>query len=163
MIDIAGGSNDVYSVKRLKQKLQDKYKDFIFFAEVQGRKNVVCLRNMADCIINDKWYEAKKQNIQDESERIVACAAKIINAEIREMTFKTDTYPSNHVIRDTDAGLEWLPPLLKNFMNKITKSEIQQASIGLHRALCTTTFGDSFINFWNWCNIGPHFRIGMVN
>ena len=68
MIDIAGGSNDVYSVKRLKQKLQDKYKDFIFFAEIQGRKNVVCLRNMADFIINDKWYEAKKQNIQDKSE-----------------------------------------------------------------------------------------------
>ena len=64
---IVGGSNDVYSVKRLKQKLQDKYKDFIFFAEVQGRKNVVYLRNVADFIINDKWYEAKKQNIQDKS------------------------------------------------------------------------------------------------
>ena len=129
MIDIAG-SNDVYSVKRLKQKFQDKYKDFIFFAEIQGRKNVVCLRNMADFIINEKWYEAKKQVIQDKSERIIACAAKIIKAEIREMTFKTDTYPSNHDIWDTDSGLEWLPPLLKNFMNKITKSKIQQASIG---------------------------------
>ena len=81
-------------------------------------------------IINDKSFEAKKQNIQDESERIVACAAKIIKAELKETTFKTDTYPSNHDIRDTDAGLEWLPPLLKNFMNKITKSKIQQASIG---------------------------------
>ena len=103
VIDIAGGSNDVYPVKRLKQKLQDKYKDFIFFAEVQGRKNVVCLRNMADFIINDKWYEAKKQNIQDKSERIIACAAKIIKLEIRQMTFKTDTYLSIHDIRDTDA------------------------------------------------------------
>ena len=63
-------------------------------------------------------------------ERIIACAEKIINAEIREMTFKTDTYPSNHDIQDTDAGLKWLPPLLKNFMNKITKSKIQLSSIG---------------------------------
>ena len=29
---------DVYSVKRLKQKLQDRYRDHLSFAEVNGRK-----------------------------------------------------------------------------------------------------------------------------
>ena len=33
---------EVYTVKRLKQKLQDHYKEFIFFAEVEARGNVVC-------------------------------------------------------------------------------------------------------------------------
>lgn len=36
----------VYSIKRLKQKLQEHYKECIFFAEVEGRSNVVCFRNM---------------------------------------------------------------------------------------------------------------------
>ena len=76
------------------------------------------------------------------------------------MIFKTDTYPSNHDIRDTEAGVEWLPPLLKNFMNKITKSTIQQASIG--QCIMRSARPRS-INFWNWCNIGLHFRIKMVN
>ena len=34
-------NKDVSSVKRLKQKLQDRYREHLFFAEVNGRKNVV--------------------------------------------------------------------------------------------------------------------------
>ena len=32
------------------------YEDFVFFAEVDGRGTVLCFRNMASCIVNDKWY-----------------------------------------------------------------------------------------------------------
>ena len=67
--------SEVYGVKRLKQKLQEKYKDFVFFAEICGRKNVVCFRNMASWIIRDKWYE-RKTNAEDEAKRIVETAVK---------------------------------------------------------------------------------------
>ena len=40
-------------------------------AEVNGRENVVCFRDMTSLIINDKWYEAKRDNVEDESERIM--------------------------------------------------------------------------------------------
>ena len=40
---------------------------------------------MANLIINDKWYEATRDNIEDESEGIVLAAAKIIKNQIREM------------------------------------------------------------------------------
>ena len=60
-------NEDVYYVKRLKQKLQYCYRDHLFFAEANGRKNVVCFRDMASLIINDKWYEAKRDNIEDKS------------------------------------------------------------------------------------------------
>ena len=46
MTEISGGS-DVYTPKRLKQKLHEHYEDFIFFAEVEGHGNVLCFRNMA--------------------------------------------------------------------------------------------------------------------
>ncbi|KAG1687726.1 hypothetical protein GQR58_008300 [Nymphon striatum] len=41
MSEIAHGE-DVYSVKRLKQKLLKRYQDYIYFAEIGGRSNVVC-------------------------------------------------------------------------------------------------------------------------
>ena len=112
MIEISG-SDDVYSVKRLKQKLHDRYKDFVFFAEIDGRKNIVCFRNMANFIINEKWYEEKLQNIEDESDRIVLAAARIINAQIREMSYSKDKYPTTE---DIGNGLEWLPHSLRILM-----------------------------------------------
>ena len=56
-------SSEVYSVKRLKQKLQEHYKEFIFFAEVEGRGNVACFRNIAKYIINAKWYTQKRKQM----------------------------------------------------------------------------------------------------
>ena len=64
-------NEDVYSVKRLKQKPQDRYRNHLVSAEVNGRENVVCFRDMTSLIINDKWYEAKRDNVEDESERIM--------------------------------------------------------------------------------------------
>ena len=49
MKELASGS-EVYTIKRLKQKLLDHYKDVI----VEGRHNVVCCKNMAKHI-NEKW------------------------------------------------------------------------------------------------------------
>ena len=43
-----------FSGGSLKQKLHEYYDNFIFFAEVEGRGNVLCFRNMASYIINDK-------------------------------------------------------------------------------------------------------------
>lgn len=53
MTEFCGGS-DVYTIKRLKQKWQDRYQDFVFFADVEERSNVVCFRNMAKYIISEK-------------------------------------------------------------------------------------------------------------
>ena len=68
------------------------YEDFVFFAEVDGCGTVLCFRNMASYIINDKWYSEKKEDIQEEAERIVIAAAKIIRAEIRERKYDSNSY-----------------------------------------------------------------------
>ena len=74
-------NEDAYSVKRLKQKLQDRSRDHLFFAKINGRKNVVCFRDMASLITHDKWYESNG-DVEDRSERIVLAAAEIIKAQI---------------------------------------------------------------------------------
>jgi len=87
-------NSEVYTVKRLKQKLQEHYKEFIFFAEVEGHGNVVCFKNMTQCIINENWYSEKKAKIEDEAEHIVTTTAKIIRAEIRDKEYNSDSYPT---------------------------------------------------------------------
>ena len=53
MEEFSDGS-EVYSIKRLKQMLQEQYRNFL--SEVGGRDNVVCFKDMATHIINEKWY-----------------------------------------------------------------------------------------------------------
>ena len=71
-------SEDVYSRKWLKEKLQEKYGESLFFATVDGRVDVVCFRDTVKYIINDQWYQNRHENIEEEVKRIVKQAAKII-------------------------------------------------------------------------------------
>ena len=80
-------SNEAYSTKWLKKKLKDRHSDYLYFAEINGRKNVLCFKNMANYIINEKWYEKRQINVDDEAKRIVITAAKVIREEIRNLNF----------------------------------------------------------------------------
>ena len=93
MIELAG--NDyVYSETHLKRKLEEQYGEHVFFAEISGHRNVICFREMASRIINDKWYTDRRNNFVDDSVRIVLAAAKLVKAQIREAVFNQDQYPS---------------------------------------------------------------------
>ena len=50
-------NDEVYSEKWLKQKLIQWYGDHIQFNEVRGRRNVICWKEMASYIVNEKWRE----------------------------------------------------------------------------------------------------------
>ena len=130
MSDIAGSGENIYSQKWLKAKLQQKYKDHIFFVEALGKSDVVCFRNMADYVVNDKWYTSRKENVGEESERIITTAAKLILDDIRSSKFVMESYPKNEDIEDCDKGIEWLPQHLRMFLKAIIKYPLKQASIG---------------------------------
>lgn len=49
---------------------------------------------MASLIIND----AKRENIEEESARIVMAAVKIIKAQVNVISCNMDSYPTNHNI-----------------------------------------------------------------
>ena len=80
MVEFSDGG-DVYTIKRLKQKLQEHYKEHIFFANVEGHENVVCFKNMAMYIINEKW-QSSRNSMEDKAVWIVSTAAKIVCDEI---------------------------------------------------------------------------------
>ena len=62
MSEFADG-DDTYSTKWLKQKLIDRYKDLMYFAEIDGRPNIVCFRTTTSSIINEKWYNDRKTKV----------------------------------------------------------------------------------------------------
>lgn len=74
---------DVDTVKRIKQKLQEFYQENIFFAELNGRKNVVCFKTMAELIKSDKWYSFGKSDKVDEARRLIQKVAKLIKCSMR--------------------------------------------------------------------------------
>jgi len=130
MQDLAFGDEDaVYSKPQLKIKLEEKYGDHIFFAEVAGKRNVICFKNMASCIVNDKWYSEKKSNIEDESMRIVVAAAKLIKAQIRDLVHDLDKYPLNSELSNVDAARQWVPTLLNEFMENVVCDDRKQVAL----------------------------------
>lgn len=72
-------NNDVYSEKWLKEKLKLRYGDHIQFCEVLGKRNVICWKEMANYIVNEKWYIERQG---DESQNIVVTAAKLLRTSI---------------------------------------------------------------------------------
>ena len=54
------GDDSVYCLKRLKQKLQERYGNNLYFAEIERKYNVVCFQNMIDCYLNNLWEKKTK-------------------------------------------------------------------------------------------------------
>jgi len=58
-------SDSVYSGKYIKQKLIKRYGEHIQFSGVCGRRNVICWKQMASFIVNQKWYDDQKKNADE--------------------------------------------------------------------------------------------------
>ena len=130
MIELVGENNDVYPKRWLKTKLQIKYGEHIMFAEASGKPNIVCFKNMTEFIVNDKWFSERKKDSDDEAERIIVTAAKLILNNIRSAKFNCEFYPTKEDIESCGKGKEWLPDYLKLFLENILKHPLKQASIG---------------------------------
>ena len=119
----------VYSTKCIKQKLQYHYKDSVVFAEIEGRQNVVCFKHTVSSIISEKWYRDRKNREQEEAERIVETAAKIILSEIRAIKPNMGQYPTkDDIVKLKQESI--LPKYLQTFMKVLIKTPLRQESIG---------------------------------
>jgi hypothetical protein len=122
--------DEVYSRTWLKTRLKERYRAHITFSEVEGRMDVICWKEMASFIVNSKWYECRKQSVEDESMRIVATAAKLLKAAIREVEFSKAVYPTCADISSVEASRKWMPELLNVFLDNIIPSVTKKIAIG---------------------------------
>ena len=117
-------NQDVYDIRYIKKILKDKYGANIYFSDHRGSSTLICFQDMANFIINKRFKE-KKNDIEDESLRIIKAAATLIKAEIRETNYDSDYYPTCE-----DVKREWIPESLRQFLNMFTTSKLKQESIG---------------------------------
>jgi len=117
-------AEELYTEVWLKQKLKSQYGDHIQFNEVRGRRNVICWKEMASYIVNEKWHDDQKG---DRSEHTVITAAKLLRAVISESNYSMDSYPS---VEDFQHTREFMPNLLQLFLDNLIKPEEKKSAIG---------------------------------
>lgn len=118
---------DIYSAKHVKRLLKERYGDRIFFAEVSGRKNVICFRDLSNLIVSDKWYVDKLAENVDVRDKIVRDAARLIADEIRQIPSSTSIYPTTEDISTPNDQL--IPPLLATFMQSLVRCKLKQSAL----------------------------------
>ena len=89
----------------------------------------MCLRDMASFIINSKWYKDRKENVCEESERIILAAAKLIRTQIHEHSYSKDCYPTTSDITDRAVLKDWIPQGLYLMMKSLVPDELKQITI----------------------------------
>ena len=129
MIDLADFPT-VYTTKWLKRKIIEKYDQHVFFAEMKGRSDMICLKNFADLIVNNAWYEMREKDLKKESESIINTAAKLILSDIRSINLESDIYPLENEIADINICESLLPESLRKFLEVFTKNRLKRVAIG---------------------------------
>ena len=85
---------------------------------------------MASAILDETWYSERNLNLQDESKRIVKCAAaRLLKDSIREAQFSMEEYPCDTTIADCDCKMKWIPPLIKKFIQTLIGNQLKQVAI----------------------------------
>ena len=130
MLEIAGSEECAYSQKWLKKKLEERYSHHIVFVQSGGSTTKVCLRNMVDYLVTEEWYNQRMSDVEDEAERIIKTAAKLIMEDIRSVKYENEFYPAKESMGDLTTNREWMPPYLQVMMSYLVKAPLKQASLG---------------------------------
>ena len=77
---------------------------------------MVCLKNFADLIVNNTWYEMREKDLKKESESIINTAAKLILSDIRSINLESDIYLLENEIADINICESLLPESLRKFL-----------------------------------------------
>ena len=97
---------------------------------MKGRSDMVCLKNFADLIVNNVWYEMREKDFKKESESIINTAAKLILSDIRSINLESDIYPLENEIADINICESLLPESLRKCLEVFTKNRLKRVAIG---------------------------------
>ena len=54
MVDLAGSKENAYSIKWMKKKLKDRYKEHLSFLAADGKMTKIYFKDMTDYLLNEK-------------------------------------------------------------------------------------------------------------
>ena len=118
---------DIYGTRSIKNKLKERYGEHMFFAEVRGRKNVLCFKDFASHILSDKWYGEKDADENERAVKVVRQAARLIAAQLRNMECSMTHYPDINDLSCMHASV--VPPLLHLKVGELVRDQKKQSAI----------------------------------
>lgn len=126
MVSLASPGCDVYDVKWLKAKLQDRYGSDLFIGGESGRPGVVCFRKFTTHLLGDEFYEHRDGNSLSKGEEVIKQAARYIAAELRSMPCNMEHYPNPD---DIENSAVVVPHLLDLFLSQLVTDERKKTAI----------------------------------
>ena len=114
----------------MKKKLKDWYEEHVNFVAADGKTTKVCFKDMIDYLINEKWYENKLEDKNDEVQRIIIKAAKLVMEDTRSKKYDSEYYLYKENMSEVEEAHEWLSLCLRLFLQNLVKSGIKQVTFG---------------------------------
>ncbi|GFN86310.1 hypothetical protein PoB_001281600 [Plakobranchus ocellatus] len=128
------GGEEPYSEEYMKKKLMKTLDSDIVITNIQGKDSVVTIRMTAEKILDQFWKQQKESEISTEKFGIIHIAAKLILADVRDIRYSKDSYPTREVVGDLEENVNYLPAsvvlFLQTLMNKKNETKLKTASIG---------------------------------
>ena len=113
----------------VKKEIKFCYCDRLYFVKINGRKNVLCFKDIANHI-NKKWYEQRQINVDDEAKITAITATNLIREEIRNLKLSLDIYSNDNEITDSINEKSCSKPFLLNTLySYIVPETVKQSSI----------------------------------
>ena len=91
---------------------------------------MLCLKELASYLVNEKWYTKRKTNTTDESKRIIQTAAKTILNEICSQNYETDYYSTSATIENIEEDENYIPEALRQFLPILIKKQLPRVFLG---------------------------------
>ena len=129
---LAESNTEPYSQRHMKDKLIEHFGGRVIVTTVNGKPNVVTMRQTVANILLEFHTNQSKDPIT-QKKAILEAAAKFILHDIKQMETGQKAYPSSNDVESVEANLNFLPDSLQFFLGKIltTKdAELKMASIG---------------------------------
>ncbi|GFO01027.1 hypothetical protein PoB_002753200 [Plakobranchus ocellatus] len=128
------GGEEPYSTEYMRKKLMKTLDSDIVITNIQGKDSVVTIRMTAEKILHQFWKQRKESETSAEKFRIIHTAAKLILADVKDIQYSKDFYPTREVVGDLEENANYLPASLLLFlqalMNKKNEAKLKTASIG---------------------------------
>jgi len=116
-----------YNDTHLKRKMIQRYGNSLHFAELPGKKNVICFSGATSNILSDNWYKNRNsENEAQEELRVIRTAAAIIRREIKSKSYDCSQFPRIDEI--ANGGADLVPEVLKVLIYEIIQPTSKRQS-----------------------------------
>lgn len=138
VLDDAGIDEEPYSTKYMWQEVKEYFGDSVVITEINGKPNVITLRDNAANILHNFYSQAVKSDVTENKEQLLEAVAKVLKSDIKSANADVRQYPDFETV-NAESSIGYLPHslfwLLKHLITA-ADSDVIIASIGSGSGQC---------------------------